>query len=93
LISRRFIVEGRVQGVGFRWFVVSSARRAGLSGWVRNLPDGAVEVVAAGSEEALDLLREDLRKGPVASSVRDLSESEVGEADRPSGSREFQVKY
>jgi acylphosphatase len=71
-------VAGLVQGVGFRWFVRERARRLGLSGWVRNLPDGSVEVVAEGDHAQLDLLRSELQRGPSGASVseiRDLSGS------------------
>ena len=57
-------VTGVVQGVGFRWFVREKARRLGLSGWVRNLADGSVEVVASGDQGQLDLLVGELKKGP-----------------------------
>ena len=57
-------VTGRVQGVGFRWFVRERARRLGLAGWVRNLPDGGVEVAASGDAGQLELLRGELRRGP-----------------------------
>ena len=57
-------VTGVVQGVGFRWFVREKARRLGLSGWVRNLPDGSVEVVASGEQGQIDLLMGELKKGP-----------------------------
>lgn len=57
-------VTGVVQGVGFRWFVREKARRLGLSGWVRNLSDGSVEVVAAGEPGQIDLLVGELKKGP-----------------------------
>ena len=67
-------VTGVVQGVGFRWFVRERARRLGLAGWVRNLPDGSVEVLAEGDQGQLDLLEGELKKGPqgarVASIVR-----------------------
>ena len=69
-------VAGMVQGVGFRWFARERARRLGLAGWVRNLPDGSVEVAAAGDEGQLDLLRSELQRGPngaTVSEVRDLS--------------------
>lgn len=62
-------VTGVVQGVGFRWFVREKARRLGLSGWVRNLPDGAVEVAAAGDPGQLELLRGELLKGPSGATV------------------------
>lgn len=73
----RFLVRGRVQGVGFRAFVRRVARAEGLEGWVRNLPDGTVECVARGSVEALDRLRIQLRQGPIGSRVVGLEESEV----------------
>ena len=57
-------LTGVVQGVGFRWFVREKARRLGLSGWVRNLADGSVEVVAAGEPGQIDLLMAELRQGP-----------------------------
>ena len=67
-------VRGVVQGVGFRWFVRERARRLGLAGWVRNLPDGSVEVVASGDPAQLDLLRDELRRGPRGASVESLDE-------------------
>lgn len=57
-------VHGRVQGVGFRYFVQREARKLGLHGWVRNLRSGAVEVVAEGTEADLRALLQVLRKGP-----------------------------
>ena len=69
------LVRGRVQGVGFRWHVRETARSLGLSGWVRNRPDGAVEIAAEGSEQSLQRLQGELQKGPpgaVVSSVEDL---------------------
>jgi len=58
------VVHGEVQGVGFRWFVVDAARPLGLRGWVRNLPDGTVEVTAEGDPGPLDSLVAVLRRGP-----------------------------
>jgi acylphosphatase len=55
VMVRHYIVKGRVQGVGFRWFVQREAFEIGLRGWVRNTADGDVEVLAAGSEERLKL--------------------------------------
>ena len=63
------IVRGRVQGVGFRVFVYEEAVRLGLRGWVRNRPDGTVEVVATGDAPGLDRLIERIRRGPPASRV------------------------
>lgn len=62
-------IEGVVQGVGFRWFVREYAVRLGVRGWVRNLPDGAVEVAAAGPVAPLVLLADALRRGPPSASV------------------------
>lgn len=63
------IVEGRVQGVGFRQFAVDQAMALGITGWVRNLPDGRVEAVAEGSPEALAALRTLLERGPRLANV------------------------
>jgi acylphosphatase len=78
----RYLVRGRVQGVGFRWFASSAAARLGLRGWVRNLADGSVEVVAAGAPDALASLERSLRNGPRAARV---SEVDVAPATAPSG--------
>jgi acylphosphatase len=61
--------------VGFRWFVDFEARQLGLAGWVRNQPDGTVEVLAMGTEEQLALLRQKLQKGPRAARVDAVLES------------------
>ena len=63
-VARRFLVSGRVQGVGFRYFTQDIARREGLTGVVRNLPDGRLEVVAEGDDESLTRLEAALRRGP-----------------------------
>lgn len=69
-------VRGHVQGVGFRWFVQREARRLGLTGWTRNLPDGRrVEVVAEGDRAALDQFVETLRRGPAGSHVEAVDAS------------------
>jgi acylphosphatase len=68
--ARRWLVIGRVQGVGFRWFVQRRADALGLQGWVRNLPDGRVEVVAEGTEAAMAALDAALRAGPRLASVQ-----------------------
>ena len=77
LHARRFLVRGRVQGVGFRWFVEREARILGLAGWVRNNADGAVEVLAQGTREQLSGLRTRLQQGPRAARVDDVQESEA----------------
>lgn len=75
--ARRWIVHGRVQGVGFRWFVVRCARELGVTGWVRNEDDGAVQAYAIGSEEQLDRLAGFLHKGPLMSDVRSVDQVEA----------------
>ncbi len=72
--ARRYIVKGRVQGVGFRWFVEREANQLGLKGWVRNNLDGSVEVLAVGSAAQLSLLRGKLKDGPRASRVDEVEE-------------------
>jgi acylphosphatase len=62
--ARRFLVSGRVTGVGFRYFTQDVARREGLTGVVRNLPDGRVEAIAEGDEASLTRLEIALRRGP-----------------------------
>jgi acylphosphatase len=63
------LVVGRVQGVGFRWYVREVARRRDLAGWVQNRPDGSVEVAAEGDEEAVEALVEAVRSGPPGATV------------------------
>ncbi|HEY1463531.1 MAG TPA: acylphosphatase [Terriglobales bacterium] len=75
--ARRFIVRGRVQGVGFRWFVEREAHMLGIAGWVRNNSDGTVEVLAMGTRDQLSSLRARLRQGPRAARVDDVAESEA----------------
>ena len=63
-VARRFVITGRVQGVGFRYFTQDVARREGVAGWVRNLPDGAVEALVEGEAEAVTRVERALRSGP-----------------------------
>jgi len=72
--TRRYLVSGRVQGVGFRLFTQREANKLGVTGFVRNLADGRVEVVAKGSREQLAQLRASLEKGPSFSSVTGVAE-------------------
>ena len=67
--AMRLRIRGRVQGVGFRWFCRVQGRRLGLSGWVRNDPDGSVEVAASGDQSRLDEMRRALRRGPDGADV------------------------
>jgi acylphosphatase len=75
--SFRFWVSGRVQGVGFRWFVRREAEELGLTGRVRNLADGRVEVAVSGPPEALSAFRERLRTGPPGARVSRIEEEEM----------------
>ena len=77
--SYRFIVSGQVQGVGFRYTAVSQARRLGLSGWIGNRADGAVEGVASGEEGQLEIFRAWLRQGPPAARVEQVEWSQTAE--------------
>jgi len=83
-------ISGIVQGVGFRYFVLWRARNYGLVGYVRNLPDGRVEVVAEGDEGSLKMLLEDLKKGPPAAYVENVEYT----WEPPSGSYlDFKITY
>ena len=75
--ARRFFVRGRVQGVGFRWFVEREAHILGVAGWVRNNADGSVEVLAQGTRDQLSGLHSRLREGPRAARVDAVEESEA----------------
>ena len=79
-----FLIRGRVQGVGFRWFVHREAAELGLRGWVRNTEAGEVEIVAAGDAEAIEDLRAELRKGSRGSRVDAVIEHELEEAEADS---------
>jgi acylphosphatase len=75
--ARRWVVSGRVQGVGFRWYVQGRASRLGLAGWVRNLDDGSVEVVATGDQPSLASLDEIVRQGPPGARVTAVTTADV----------------
>ena len=75
--ARRFLVRGRVQGVGFRWFVEREAHLLGIAGWVRNNHDGSVEVLAQGTRDQISGLHGRLREGPRAARVDAVEVSEV----------------
>ncbi|UCG87877.1 MAG: acylphosphatase [Gemmatimonadota bacterium] len=68
----RWLISGRVQGVGFRWFVVSQAEQFGIAGWTRNLPDGRVEVVGSGAATALAEFERAIGQGPRISRVENV---------------------
>ena len=87
--ARSYIVRGRVQGVGFRWFVEREARTLGIAGWVRNRMDGTVEVLAMGTREQLSQLHSHLRQGPRAARV---DEVDVSEAQPVEGLNTFRIE-
>ena len=91
-MTRRFLVAGMVQGVGFRWFVARHARGLGLSGFARNLPDGRVEVVATGGDDsAMARLEELLRAGPAHGRV-DMVERHDEHDDPRVPTRSFDIR-
>jgi len=87
--AKRYLVRGRVQGVGFRWFVEREAAMLQIAGWVRNNPDGTVEVLAQGTRDQLAGLHSRLREGPRAARV---DEVEVSDADPTPGQTSFQIR-
>ena len=74
-------VRGRVQGVGFRWYVVKIARELGLAGWIRNNPGGIVEIAAAGTPEVLAKLEAALSAGPPGARVEEVRQLGAVAAD------------
>lgn len=87
--AKRYIVRGRVQGVGFRWFVEREAHILGIAGWVRNNHDGSVEVLAQGTRDQLAGLHSRLREGPRAARVDAV---EVSEAKPAEGVSSFRIE-
>ncbi|MEM6491846.1 MAG: acylphosphatase [Pseudomonadota bacterium] len=83
-IARRLVIAGRVQGVGYRDWLVAEARAAGLAGWVRNRDDGTVEALIAGPTSALDAIQTCCGRGPRFASVDYVAAEEAEAADAPS---------
>jgi acylphosphatase len=81
LIARHYVIAGRVQGVGFRFFAEAAALREGVHGWVRNLADGRVEARLEGDADAVERVEAALRRGPSSSRVEEV----IAEDDVPSG--------
>ncbi len=86
--AKRFVISGRVQGVGFRYFVRQQALALRLAGWVRNLPDGRVEAFVEGSSSEIDSIEQRLREGPSGSHVEDLDISNAA----PSLAADFKIR-
>lgn len=88
IIARRFVVRGRVQQVGFRYFAEEMAQLEGINGFVRNLPDGRVEALAEGDVEAVLRFERAIRRGPSGARVDDVETEPV----EPAGLVSFRIK-
>lgn len=86
-VARHFLISGRVQGVGYRYFVVRVAARYQVTGYVRNMETGQVEVVAEGCREALENLKKELAVGPYHAQVEQLEETNIEFTGRYQGFR------
>ena len=84
-VARRYVIAGRVQGVGFRWFTHDTAAREGVHGWVRNLADGCVEVIAEGEQASVDRLEAAVRRGPSSARVERFDVEELAPGGRTTG--------
>ncbi|HEX2458163.1 MAG TPA: acylphosphatase [Vicinamibacterales bacterium] len=84
-IARRYLIGGRVQGVGFRFFTESLAAVEGLHGWVRNLHDGRVEVRFEGEQDSVDRAESKLRRGPPGARVESFAAEPEAPSERPTG--------
>lgn len=84
-VARRFLIRGRVQGVGFRYFTESVAAREGLHGWVRNLPGGSVETRVEGDAESVERFERAIRHGPPAARVDQVEVDDEVPDGRESG--------
>jgi acylphosphatase len=88
IIARRFMVRGRVQGVGFRYFAEEMALLEGINGFVRNLPDGRVEALAEGDADAVLRFERAIRRGPAGARVEDVEIESI----EPAGLVSFRIK-
>jgi len=86
--AESLLIVGRVQGVGYRWWAVGQAQRLGLTGWVRNLTDGTVEILAIGDQGAIDRLAEACRSGPPRARVEDVERCPADD----DGAKDFQER-
>ena len=90
--ARRYTVRGRVQGVGFRWFVEAEAHKLRIAGWVRNTSDGAVELMAVGTRAQLAALQAKLWQGPRAARVDDVEERPADRSEAGEGETTFRIE-
>ncbi len=85
IVSRRLLISGRVQGVGFRFFAEAQAAVEGVHGYVRNLPDGRVEAVIEGDQESVDRVERALRRGPGGARVESVEVESIPPTGRATG--------
>ncbi len=85
IVAKRFFVSGRVQGVGFRYFVQDHAAVEGVHGYVRNLPDGRVEALIEGDDESVLRVERALRRGPASARVDDVAVETAVPSGRATG--------
>jgi acylphosphatase len=85
LVARRVLISGRVQGVGFRFFVEARAAAEGVHGWVRNLADGRVEALLEGEQESVDRVQSALWRGPSGAQVADVAVESTVPSGRATG--------
>jgi acylphosphatase len=88
-VARRYFIGGRVQGVGFRWFAKDTAVRVGVTGWVRNLPDGRVEAYVEGDEPSVARVEAALRSGPRGARVHTVA---VDDEDATGNFTDFSIQ-
>lgn len=84
-VARRYVISGRVQGVGFRYFTEAAAAREGIHGWASNTPDGRVEISAEGDTEALERFEHRIRHGPPGARVDAVEVDEATPSGRDTG--------
>ena len=85
LVARRYLISGRVQGVGFRYFLEARASAEGVHGWVRNLADGRVEALLEGEQASVDRVEAALWRGPSGAVVDDVASESTPPSGRPTG--------
>ena len=85
IVARRFLIGGRVQGVGFRVFAEAAAAREGVHGYVRNTADGGVEVFVEGDQESVDRVELSLRRGPAGARVESFEAEPLAPSYRATG--------
>ena len=90
LVARRFLINGEVQGVGYRYFALRAAARHDILGTVRNLPDGRVEVIAEGDRDAMDEFKKELHTGPRSAQITSIEETDIPVTGR---FRDFRVDH